>query len=99
MSEIELTRDVIGAADRAGLQWHHCPDSRRCQGNRGFPDLVVACLNGLLMAELKSADGDTTAEQDRWGWHIAMAPVTRYRLWNPRHWEEGIITSELVNLL
>ena len=99
MPEIELTRDVIGAADHAGLLWHHCPDSRRCQGRAGFPDLFIAGPGGLVAAELKMPGAGTTASQDLWGWTISVAPPFRYRLWNPRHWEEGIIADELAKLV
>lgn len=96
MSEIELQRDVQVAADLRGLLWHHCPRNVPCQGNRGFPDLIVAGPRGLLVAELKSATGETSPDQDLWGWTIAKPAVPpRYRLWNPRHWEEAVIHREL----
>jgi hypothetical protein len=98
VTEAEFTRDVCGLADSLGLLWHHCPDSRRCKGNRGFPDLVVAGPGGLLLAELKMPGGETSAEQDLWGWTIYQAFST-IRLWTPAGLENGVIERELRMLL
>ena len=96
MIEAELQREVQAAADLRGLLWHHCPHAELCKGKRGFPDLIIAGPRGLLVAELKSATGETTVEQDAWGWTIVKPAVPpRYRLWNPRHWEEAVIHREL----
>lgn len=75
VSEAELTSDVIGLADSLGLLWHHCPDSRRCKGNPGFPDLLVAGPRGLVLAELKSEHGETSADQDLWLWTLRQAEI------------------------
>jgi hypothetical protein len=99
MSEIELQRDGMAAADLRGLLWHHCPRNVPCQGNRGFPDLVIAGPRGLLLTELKSATGETSPDQDLWAWTIQrgsrQCSSAGYRLWNPRHWEEAVIHREL----
>lgn len=98
MSEAELTRDIMALADSLGLLWHHCPDSRRCKGNRGFPDLVIAGPGGIIFAEVKGPDGETSAEQDLWGWTISDRKPARWRLWRPADLEDGTIERELRQL-
>lgn len=66
MTEAEFQAAAEAECERLGLLWHHCTDPRRCRGPRGFPDLIALGPRGLVVAELKSADGDTSAEQDRW---------------------------------
>lgn len=68
MGEAEFQREAEAECDRLGLLWHHCTDSRRCRGPRGFPDLVALGRRGIVLAELKSAGGETSAGQDRWIW-------------------------------
>lgn len=68
MTEAEFQQAAERECDRLGLLWHHCTDSRRCRGPRGFPDLVVLGPRGWLTFELKGADGETSPEQDGWIW-------------------------------
>lgn len=70
MTETELLHDVTRLAAAKGLLVHHCTDSRRCDGHRGFPDLVIAGPKGLIFAELKAAGGETSADQDLWLWML-----------------------------
>lgn len=69
----ELQRNVEDLCDKLGLLWHHDVDGRLSRGTKGFPDLVIAGSRGLVFAELKSEDDDTTAEQDAWGWTLTRA--------------------------
>lgn len=69
MTEEQFQRQAEMECDRLGLLWHHCAQPHRsCRGPRGFPDLIVLGPRGWLPAEFKSADGDTSADQDRWAW-------------------------------
>jgi hypothetical protein len=70
VTEAEVVTEITRRADDRALLWHHCPDSRRCRGPRGFPDLFVAGPHGAFVAEVKSADGESSAEQDLWHWTI-----------------------------
>jgi len=64
MSEKELQRLVIDAADLGGWMIFHDNDSRT---NRpGFPDLVLLRPPELLFVELKSARGRIRPEQALW---------------------------------
>lgn len=94
MTEAELLDAVTGECDRLGLMWVHNPDSRLVRGTPGLPDLLICSLVGLLLAELKGVDGQTSAEQDLWAWTLRTAGV-RYRLWRPANWESGEIRADL----
>jgi hypothetical protein len=101
MTETELLAAVANLINRVdqekgphGLVWHHCPDSRRCLGTPGFPDLFITGRHGIIVAELKSADGDTSAEQDLWIWNLGAAGWgDMVHIWRPEHLESGWIRS------
>ncbi len=97
MNESELTTRILDYADGGGLLAHHCPDSRRCRGRRGFPDLVALGPGGILLAELKDPGGQTSAAQDLWLWTLHTARV-RYAVWRPGDWHNGRIQAALRGL-
>jgi hypothetical protein len=73
---------------------HACQDSRHCTGDKGMPDVVLAGRGGLIFAELKSEDGETTPEQDLWIWTLDRAGI-RWELWRPIDLTTGIITANM----
>lgn len=81
MTEAEFQRQAEAECRRLGLLWHHCRDARHCSGPQGLPDLLALGPRGLILAELKGPDGETSAAQDRWIWtahRLGMAiPVLR----------------------
>jgi len=106
MNENQLYQGIVALLEaRPALLWHHCTDSRKCRGQRGFPDLVIIGPKGVIFAELKSADGDTSPEQDLFGWTLeaaenmcAPACNSRVRLsqvWRPDHLNGGDIEDQL----
>ncbi|HEV2244924.1 MAG TPA: hypothetical protein VGR98_28070 [Streptosporangiaceae bacterium] len=94
MTETELAAAIIEHCDRLGLAVHHCRDSRKCEGTPGLPDMIIASVYGIMFAELKGPDGDTSADQDMWLYtlHKAAAP---YAVWRPHDWESGLIQNHL----
>lgn len=102
MTEAELQASILDLCKMLSLLTYHTHDSRRSAA--GFPDLVIAGRNGVIFAELKSATGTTTAEQDEWGWMLTQAEklawvnhgaltgwrVIRWRLWRPADWPYAI---------
>lgn len=106
MTEAELQAEVTALCDHLGLNWHHCPFARRCDGTPGFPDLVIAGPLGVIFRELKSQDGQTSAGQDLWGWMLSgrhqqsvqgsgACAVSLYAIWRPADWRSGLIRSQL----
>ena len=94
MSERDLLLKVQAECEALGLQHHHCHDSRRCEGPRGLPDLVIAGPGGILFAELKDSDGDTSADQDRWLYMLHRAEVP-YAVWRPGDFDAGTVRAVL----
>jgi hypothetical protein len=94
VTEDELAAEIITLCRRHGLLVHHCRDSRRCQGTPGLPDLMIVSRNGILLAELKGRDGDTSADQDAWLYTLHQARVP-YAVWRPQDWEAGTIQNYL----
>jgi hypothetical protein len=95
------TQVVVTMALGLGLLARWNPDSRREVGSRGFFDVVAAGPRGLLLAELKMPDGETTAEQDLWAWLLTQlsGPIL-IRLWTvPDDIWSGQIERDLRTLL
>jgi hypothetical protein len=95
--EQSFLSQVTVLADSMGLLWHHCHDSRLCEGTPGFPDLVIAGPGGILFRELKSGTGETTPGQELWLWTLNGS--LRTSVWRPADLEAGIIRAELEALL
>ena len=57
------------------------------EGDQGFPDIVAIRGERALMAELKSAKGKTTVEQDSWLVAAKAAGIEVY-LWMPKDIQE-----------
>jgi hypothetical protein len=55
---------------------------------RGFPDLCLVRPPRLVFAELKSASGKTTPEQDLWLGELSQVPGVEVHLWRPLDVEE-----------
>lgn len=111
MTEAELVAEVMAHSGRLGLLVHHCADSRRCRGNSGLPDLIILGPGGILFAEIKGPDGETSADQDQWLYFLhkiyTRSPlhcVNRcgnprlYHVWKPEDWYNGYIQSCLGEL-
>jgi hypothetical protein len=93
VTEAQFTRDVLALARKHGVLAHHCRDSRHCEGNPGFLDLVLVGRK-VLFAELKLEDGDTSADQDLWIWHLERA-TANWVLLRPADLESGAIEQIL----
>lgn len=101
----EVSHDPAhGPSGLPRLLWHHCGDSRRCGGDPGFPDLIITGARGTIAAELKSDDGEPTAEQQFWSWMIYQSrptfgpPVMIAPLWQPADLKSGRIRAELESI-
>ena len=100
MSEAELLELVRETAYRFNWLFHHNYDSRRSVGN-GFPDLFLArkaarvgTPSEILIVELKTERGRTTAEQDAWLDHFRAAGL-EVAVWRPADWLSGAIVARL----
>lgn len=93
MTEAELLREVIKLCEERSLAYHHCGDSRKCQGMPGLPDL---CIVGekILFAELKSNSGTTRPGQPEWRWRL-LSSDNLIATWRPIDLEFGHIHTAL----
>ena len=95
MTEAELQVSVIELAQRLGWLVHAERPARTkdgwrtpIQGDRGFPDLVLARYPALIFAEIKTERGRLTVEQGRWQQQL----ITRCAVWDgkkPKIWVMG----------
>ena len=105
MTEAELTAEVEKLCGRLGLLFHHCPDGRGCHGQRGFPDLIIVGSRGLALLELKSDDGEPSADQELWiytayragsyGGEDEYGRMLHVRIMAPAHLESGELRTFL----
>jgi hypothetical protein len=96
-AELDFMKDVLGVVGELELGWHHCHDSRLCSGSPGgFPDLTILGQGGFVLAELKTEEGETTAEQDWWLYRASNSGVmVRGELWRPSDLSTGAVRAIL----
>jgi len=87
VTEAELQKRITDLCDWLALKWHHETDSRKSK--KGFPDLVICGVRGIIFAELKSERGRVTIEQDEWLLALlnSNAQQVYVRLWRPSGWD------------
>ena len=84
MTETQFQELVVGFAETHGWLTYHTFDSRRSQA--GFPDLTMVRHGRLVFAELKSAAGKVTEDQQRW--IEALGVRHEVYVWRPADWAE-----------
>lgn len=93
LSEATLQRLVEDLCCWYHLTYHHCRDSRHCDGN-GFPDLVIVGPLGTIFRELKVKGREPVFTQRLWG-NMLRATGQDWKVWTERDYFEGVITGEL----
>lgn len=77
------------------LLWHHCPDSRGCEGIPGMPDFLVVGPRGLIAREAKPHAGELAqGEQVRWRYALIAAGIS-CNTWIPDDIGNGRVHTEL----
>jgi len=103
VTEAELQQNVIDLCRWLKLRVAHFRPAMTKAGNwitpvaadgAGFPDLVIVGRGGVIFAELKSAKGRLSHEQQEWIGDLHMASQ-RVVVWRPEHWMSGEIEREL----
>lgn len=96
LSEADWQERVIDTAHLHNWLVHHTRPARTLngwrtpvQGDKGFPDLVLARAGVILVPELKTDKGAPTRDQR--AWLAALGPYGR--LWRPRDWD--LVLTEL----
>lgn len=92
MTEAQLQAAVIACARLLGWRVYHTHDSRRSAA--GFPDLCMVRDNRLIFAELKSARGRVSDDQEEW--LLALIETgAEACVWYPTAWLSGEIEAVL----
>jgi hypothetical protein len=92
LTEDEFFEQVRDLLNRLPLLWYHTFDSRK--SNKGFPDLVVCGIGGVLYRELKTADGSVSPAQKKWLQALADAGQDA-GIWRPDDVESQRVWKEL----
>ena len=87
-----LDANVRRLCDDLGLLRYHTHDARRSP--KGFPDLVICGLGGVIFRELKTQRGTVKPEQSAWLNTLAAAGADA-GVWRPEHLLSGQIAREL----
>lgn len=102
MTEQQLLDAVIELAGWYGYLIHHDRPARTTtswttpiQGHRGFPDLLLTHpkTGHIIAAELKSAKGKLSPDQQ--AWLNALDTEIYTTIWRPEHWHNGSIERTL----
>ena len=106
MLEKDLVRHIVKAAKDLGYMVTHFTSTQTegrhrtaLQGDKGFPDLVIANGRVVLFVECKSQVGRMSPEQHAWMAVLRVTgvdgPVKTYE-WRPMNWLDGSIGKVLV---
>jgi hypothetical protein len=86
ISEGAYQQRITDLCDLLGLRWFHSGDSRR-DSCKGYPDLTIAGLGGVLWLEVKKENGRTSSHQSDW---MTMLNVSGQRAFivRPSDWHK-----------
>jgi hypothetical protein len=85
VSEKSFAAQVLEVAERYGWTRYHTHDARRSP--RGFPDEVLVKPPRVIFAELKTEQGKTTRDQERWLSLFERCPGVEAYCWRPSQLE------------
>lgn len=95
MTEAELRSLVIAKLRKnPSLIWSYIPDSRREQGRKGRPDLLITGPYGCLHRELKGSETRISQSQLQWAKALQLAGQD-WDVWSPDDLASGRIDREL----
>ncbi len=103
MNESELQSAVMQlAALYNWRQYHALPAMNQrgqwrtaMSGDKGFPDLVLACRYKIAFIELKSVKGRLTPDQQTWLDTLSASGTVDVMVWRPDDWTDGTIEEYL----
>jgi len=97
VKQAEYLADVYDIVHDAGVWIHHCNDSRYCRG-KGFTDLVIVGLRGVLWREVKASPNDRpTPEQTALIWLLKAAGEDA-RVWTVIDLVTGKVADEIAEI-
>ena len=66
MTHDEIVAEIRPGPAGRGVLTHYCPDSRRCEGDRGLPDLLLVGMYGATFLKVKTPNDTLRPEQTTW---------------------------------
>ena len=103
MTEDQLLAEVTARCDQRRIRWVHVTNvhhSKQAGHLRGFPDLFLCGISGVLFRELKSENGKWRGIQGRqvdWKWALVAAGQD-WAVWTPSDLTSGLIDQQLARL-
>lgn len=98
MRELDYLTAVYTIASDAAVRVHHCCVSWRCEGENGFPDLVLVGIHGVLFREIKASYSDRPSpEQTAWLWLLKAAGADA-DVWNSEDLLCGRVADEIAKI-
>lgn len=102
MDEEQLLASVLDLAKQLDILTAHFRPARTADGwrtavagdGKGFPDLLLVGLEGVLWRELKGEKGRTSREQERWLCALSEAGENA-AIWRPTDWALGTIQQQM----
>jgi hypothetical protein len=76
-----------------GLLWHHCPDSRGCEGAPGMPDLIIVGPGGVSWREAKPPGDHPRGGQVAWKYGLIVAGQD-WAVWRPADVSSGLVRRQ-----
>jgi hypothetical protein len=97
VSEAQFQRAVVDLARIHGWRRRHNPDSRKEDGEPGFPDWIFLRGPRLLIVELKKEDGKFRKGQPEWldAFREIPSPFVEVHVWRPSDMQSGRIARAL----
>ena len=92
-----LVDEIATVADRHGVLWVYFPDSRKVQGHKGSPDLLLCGTHHMILREVKTYGDRMRPDQVRWKYQLLSAGADM-NVWTPRDLENGRVEQEIRQL-
>lgn len=95
MNHDEVVAEILDRAAKRGVLGHYCPDSRRCEGDRGLPDVLLAGQFGAAWVEVKTGTAQLKPTQTTWK-HMLLAAGQRYEVMREGDLADGGLLNPLL---
>lgn len=97
MTESDYLAEVYGLCKEAGVSCHHCNDSRRCKGGKGWLDLTLVGTKGVLFREVKTINDRVKPEQTAMIWLLKAAGASA-KVWTEADLIMGVVAQEIAGI-
>lgn len=96
-TERDQLAQVAELARQHHIIWHHCADTRRCEGASGLSDLILVGRGGVMFRELKDDPRHETPAQVTWRYSLRAAGAD-VGIWLPSSFRRGEVEEAMRTL-